>query len=306
MIKNLTKLFAVTALIKKLVETKESKSEGVTQLHPVKITGRTIFIREKEYLIRENYIDGTTPIIFLHSWGSDSLGSWFKILPTLRKKTSFVAIDLRNHGKSDSSWKRWDVEENADIVISILKELNISKCHLVGWSMGSAVSMAIAKKENTIVDKLVLITPFSWLGGAVYKDKTPFKLFVSFVRIRERLFPNLNPQSKFSYLKKSQAIKDEFSEWAWNNLHKSKDNFIYADGGRFVVPYDAREWINQIQNESLVIIGGKDKLVPEETSNEVVSRLNNVKVINFSNAGHSIPWTHDKELIEELIYFLGI
>ena len=37
MIKNLTKLFAVTALIKKLIETKESKSEGITQLHPVKI-----------------------------------------------------------------------------------------------------------------------------------------------------------------------------------------------------------------------------------------------------------------------------
>jgi len=41
----------------------------VTQLHPVKITGRTIFIREKEYLIRENYIDGTTPIIFFYIVG---------------------------------------------------------------------------------------------------------------------------------------------------------------------------------------------------------------------------------------------
>ena len=172
--------------------------------------------------------------------------------------------------------------------------------------MGSAVAMAIAKKESALVDKLVLITPFSWLGGAVYKDKTPFKIFISFVRIRERLFPNLNPQSKFSFLMKSQAIKEEFSDWAWNNLHKSKDDFIYADGGRFVVPYDAREWINQIQNESLVITGGKDKLVPEETSNEVVSRLNKVKLKNFNDAGHSIPWTHDKELLEELIYFLDI
>ncbi|MDA2969718.1 MAG: alpha/beta hydrolase [Actinomycetota bacterium] len=306
MIKNLTKLFAITALIKKLIETKVSKSEGVTQLHPVKIPGRTVFIREKEYLIRENYIEEKTPIIFLHSWGSDSLGSWFKILPAIKKKSSFIAIDLRNHGKSDSSWKRWNVEENADIVISILKTLNINKCHLVGWSMGSAVALAVAKKEKTLVDKLVLITPFSWLGGAVYKDKTPFKLFISFIRIRERLFPNLNPQSKFSYLMKSSSINDEYSEWAWNNLHKSKDDFIYADGGRFVVPYDAREWINQIENKCLVITGGKDRLVPEETSNEVVTRLKNVITKNFSDAGHSIPWTHDKELLDELSNFLEL
>ena len=28
---------------------------------------------------------------------------------------------MKNHGKSDSSWKRWDVDENADVVISILR-----------------------------------------------------------------------------------------------------------------------------------------------------------------------------------------
>ena len=102
---------------------------------------------------------------------------------------------------------------------------------------GSAVAMSIAKKNKSIVNKLVLITPFSWLGGAVYNDKLAFKIFVSFVRIRERLFPNFNPKSKFSFLRKSNAINDEYTEWAWNNLHKSKDDFIYADGGRFVVPY---------------------------------------------------------------------
>ena len=53
----------------------------------------------------------------------------------------------------------------------------------------------------------------------------------------------MNPQSKFSFLKKSNAIKDEYTDWAWNNLHKHKDDFIYEDGGRFVVPYDARPWI---------------------------------------------------------------
>ena len=97
MIKRLTKIFAFTAILKNLVETKKSKTEGITQLHPIKISGRTLYIREKEYFVRESYIDGTTPIVFLHSWGSDSLGSWFKVLPKYQKRNSFIAIDLKNH-----------------------------------------------------------------------------------------------------------------------------------------------------------------------------------------------------------------
>ena len=54
MIKTLTKIFAFTAVTKSLLETKKSQSEGTTQIHPSKIPGRTVFIREKEYFIREN------------------------------------------------------------------------------------------------------------------------------------------------------------------------------------------------------------------------------------------------------------
>ena len=303
MIKKLTKYFAIATLLKNLIGTKSDQAEGLTQIHPAKIPGRTVFIREKEYFIRESYIENTTPIIFLHSWGSDSLGSWFKILPFYRGKNSFVAIDMKNHGKSDSSWMRWDVDENADIVISILNQLGIKKCNLVGWSMGSAVALSASRKKKDLINKMVLITPFSWLGGAVYKDKPLFKVFVAIVRIRERLFPNMNPKSKYSYLRKTGALENEYTDWAWNNLHKSKDDFIYEDGGRYVVPYDARSWIKEISTETLVVTGGKDNLVPEETSQEVIKDLENVKEIIFNNASHSIPWTHDEQLINELEKF---
>ena len=303
MIKKLTKYFAIATLLKNLIGTKSDQAEGLTQIHPAKIPGRTVFIREKEYFIRESYIENTTPIIFLHSWGSDSLGSWFKILPFYRGKNSFVAIDMKNHGKSDSSWMRWDVDENADIVISILNQLGIKKCNLVGWSMGSAVALSVSRKKKDLINKMVLITPFSWLGGGVYKDKPLFKVFVAIVRIRERLFPNMNPKSKYSYLRKTGALENEYTDWAWNNLHKSKDDFIYEDGGRYVVPYDARSWIKEISTETLVVTGGKDNLVPEETSQEVIKDLENVKEIIFNNASHSIPWTHDEQLINELEKF---
>ena len=84
MIKTITKFFAFATILKNLLETKKGDISGNTQIHPSKFPGRTIFVREKEYFIRESYVDGTTPIVFLHSWGSDSLGSWFKVLPKIK------------------------------------------------------------------------------------------------------------------------------------------------------------------------------------------------------------------------------
>ena len=306
MIKTIAKVFAFTSIFKNLVLTQKSKTEGITQLHPIKIPGRTIFVREKEYFIRENIIDGTVPIVFLHSWGTDSLGSWFNVLPKIKNKNSFVTIDFKNHGRSDASWERWSVEENADIVISILEELNITKFNLVGWSMGSAVALTISRKIPKNVNKMVLITPFSWIEGERYKDNFLFKLLVGGVRIRERLFPNKNPQSKFSFLKKSIALKNEFTDWAWNNLHRSKDDFIYGDGGRHVVAFDSREWLSDIETETLAIIGGKDSLVPQKSSEEVITKMKNIESITFNNAYHGIPWTHDEELFDELVKFLNL
>ena len=232
------------------------------------------------------------------------MGSWFKVLPKYETKNSFVAIDLKNHGKSDASWERWDIDENADIVISVLKDLNISECYLVGWSMGSAVALSVTRKNRDLVKKLVLITPFSWQG---FSTESPlFKIFVAGVRVRERLFPNSNPQSKYSFLRKSKAVKNEYSDWAWNNLHKSKDNFIYADGGRFVVPFDARPWLGEINTETLVLTGGKDSLVPEHVSTEIIDGLPNVESKTFIDATHGIPWTHDQQLSDELDRFFEI
>ena len=251
-------------------------------------------------------VEGTIPIVFLHSWGTDSLGSWFNVLPKIKNVSSFITIDFKNHGRSDASWERWSVDENADIVISILDELNVSECHLVGWSMGSAVALTISKKIPERINKMVLVTPFSWIEGERYKDNFLFKLLVGGVRIRERLFPNKNPQSKYSFLKKSSALKNEFTDWAWNNLHRSKDDFIYGDGGRHVVAFDSRDWLGDIETETLALIGGKDSLVPQKASQEVTTKMQNITPITFTNALHGIPWTHDEELVEELTKFLNL
>ena len=54
LIKSLLKVAALGAFIFELIGTKEGKPEGNVQLHPIKLSGRTLFIREQEIFIRES------------------------------------------------------------------------------------------------------------------------------------------------------------------------------------------------------------------------------------------------------------
>ena len=54
MIKTIAKVFAFTSIFKNLVLTQKSKTEGITQLHPIKIPGRTVFVRERIFYKRKH------------------------------------------------------------------------------------------------------------------------------------------------------------------------------------------------------------------------------------------------------------
>lgn len=304
LIKSMLKVAAFGAFIFELIGTKESKPEGNVQLHPVKLSGRTLFIREQEIFIRESYLDDKPILVLLHSWGSDSLGSWFKTIPLLQDSYSIVAIDLKNHGRTDGSWTRWDITENADMVATVLKELGIEKSILIGWSIGSAVALAVSKNYPELVSKQVLVTPFAWTVNAEYKEKPWFSIVIGLVRIRERLFPRYNSNSKYKFLRESESLRDEHSDWAWSNLNRSKDAFIYQDGSRYVVPFDARSWAHEVITPTLAVIGGNDKLVPENVSKELTDLLPDVKVKKIGGATHAIPWSHAEELSFHIKDFL--
>ena len=237
MIKTLTKIFAFTAVTKSLLETKRSQSAGTTQIHPSKIPGRTLFIREKEYFIRENIMEGTTPIIFLHSWGSDSLGSWFKILPKIKNENSFVAIDMRNHGKSDASWDRWDVDENADVVISILKELvddidpESTKLIIGGHSLGALLSLKAISLPSLQEFKTRQVCAVGFglpPEGVTHIFDTPF--YKSTLAIRGQLVSEaIKPDVMFPWIKEEKEALDLTQESIY--LLTGEDDVVVGKDG---------------------------------------------------------------------------
>lgn len=85
-------------------------------------------------------VQGTgTPVILIHGYTSSAEGNWGRngIMEALAKNHKVVALDCRNHGKSDKPQP--GARGRPEDVIELLEHLKIEKAHFHGYSMGGSI-----------------------------------------------------------------------------------------------------------------------------------------------------------------------
>jgi pyruvate dehydrogenase E2 component (dihydrolipoamide acetyltransferase) len=114
----------------------------------VEVDGRRI-----RYLKRG---EGGEPMILIHGFGGD-LNNWLFNHEALAAEREVYALDLPGHGESAKAVGDGSLAMLADTVLGFMAALDIGAAHLVGHSMGGAVSLAVADKAPDAVRSLTLI-----------------------------------------------------------------------------------------------------------------------------------------------------
>jgi len=107
-------------------------------------------------------------MVFLHGFGGD-LNSWMFNQPVLAEHFSTHAIDLPGHGRSTLEVGQGSVPHFAANVLSLLDALEISAAHLVGHSLGGAISLFLALHHSERVLSASLVCP-GGLGAEINLD----------------------------------------------------------------------------------------------------------------------------------------
>lgn len=137
---------------------KEEQQEEQTEDH---ITGRYIFIdapvwgRTKIFV--ETAGDGSTPIVFLHTAGSDSR-QYHGVMNNsrMRQKCTMYAFDLPAHGRSfpGSNYIPGNHTNNEDAYVGTIREvvkgLKLTKPIICGASMAGQVCVAVAIRADEV------------------------------------------------------------------------------------------------------------------------------------------------------------
>ncbi|MDF2935902.1 MAG: hypothetical protein K0Q90_1275 [Paenibacillaceae bacterium] len=111
--------------------------------------------------------EGMPVILFLHFSGG-TLSMWDGILPQFTEGYRVIAPDMRGHGKSDKPETGYHVEDMANDMVLLLRELGIDRCHVVGSSMGAEIGLCLAaahpEKVSSLVCEGALYNEFGQLG----------------------------------------------------------------------------------------------------------------------------------------------
>jgi non-heme chloroperoxidase len=95
-------------------------------------------------------------VVLVHGWkGSHRL--WDPVIARLQETHRVVAFDLRGMGESEKPRCAYDFDELSDDLGAVIDALGLSDVVLVGWSMGTTVSLRYLERGGAGVVRLVIV-----------------------------------------------------------------------------------------------------------------------------------------------------
>ena len=228
------------------------------------------------YYKKENDLN---PIVFIHGVGLRK-EIWNPQLEFF-KDHNILTYDLLGHGKTPLEKKQLNFEDFTKQLLSLIKELEINKIHLVGFSLGSLIARHFAASHGNRLSSLVL-------HGSIYKRSKEQKRIV---QNRFELMKSDRPASKdralrrwFSdkFLRENKEMYGKIFSMLKENNH---DNFLKAY--KIFLNYeDDDQILNNINTNTLVTTGQYNVGSTTEMAKNLSEKIKDAKYIEIKNGKH--------------------
>jgi pimeloyl-ACP methyl ester carboxylesterase len=258
-----------------------------------------VYVGDHEYLVRQVGATDGPDVVLVHGLGGASLAEWFKIGPLLAERYHLTIVDNRSHGLSPKTTGRFEIEDVADDIAAVVAQLGIAEADFIGYSMGGAVTQAIAHRHPHLVRRLVLIATFarhprSWRLARVAGTLV--------IRAWERVTGVGSAEVRAGYLLATGAVDAQHARWLWEETHR-RDPEAGAAASLALLRFDSTAWIGSIRAPAMVIIPLSDQLVPNRWQYELAELLRSVTLVELVGARHEAPFTHAGQICEAVVEF---
>ncbi|MCD5396178.1 MAG: alpha/beta hydrolase [Candidatus Pacebacteria bacterium] len=238
----------------------------------ININGLKTFIRIKG--------QGET-LLILHGWGASSR-SWEEVQDLLSKNFRVICLDLPGFGKSDPPPYAWDVENYAQFIFALLRELKLKQFYLLGHSFGGAVALKLALIQPDKVKRLILVN-----AAIVRKPKTILKKILSF-------FAGII--SLFNFLPGYQFFRGSFYRLVLRKTDYLKTAGVMRQTFTKVISENLQPYCSKINIPTLIIWGEQDKITPLKDGILINKLIPNSRIITIKKTEHAPNLSHPEEL----------
>lgn len=261
----------------------------------------------------EIYGDGD-PLILIHGY-SYNKSVWVSQINTLSKDFKIIPIDVRGSGESSHPEEAFTMDDLVEDLKGLMDFLKIDRAHLMGWSMGGVIIQNFVLKYPEYADKLILIATHA---KALDKAGTN-TLRNSIIDIYE--LRKIDPKKAFFQLSKfmhSTKFRKEMEKNLKKKIHGiiTTEELIKDSTQNQCTPLDLKnltetsrshntlDKLSSIKNETLLLAGSKDRLVPVILLEEMHKKMPNSDLKIIQGAGHKLFLEAAPEVNNIIIDFL--
>ena len=251
------------------------------------------------------------PIVFSHGWPLTA-DSWEAQMFFLASKGfRCIAHDRRGHGRSSQPSEGNDMDTYADDLAVLLKQLDLKKVVLIGFSTGGGeVARYIGRHGTKRVAKAVLVSSVPPLmvktesnpGGLPIEVFNGFRS--AFLADRSQFFKDVPSGPFFGFnrsgAKVSQGMIDSWWLQGMMGGHKNTYECIKAFSET-----DFTKDLKKFDVPTLIIHGDDDQVVPIDAAGRASAKIiKGAKLIVYPGAPHGITDTHKDQLNADLLEFI--
>lgn len=217
------------------------------------------------------------PVVFVHGFGSDHK-AWLFNQAAIAETHPTYALDLPGHGASYKDAPDFSAQALAGVLGAFLDELRLADVHLVGHSLGAAVSVLAAETRPGAVKSLTLIAPAGLSGDIA----GPFlDGFVNESRAR-KLRPFIEMLVADPRLVTSEMVEDVLKFKRLDGAQEALEAIRAANFPGSAQTVTVQEALAALTIPVQVILGAGDNIIAGSRP----ARPSNAAYIEIAKAGH--------------------
>lgn len=248
----------------------------------------------------------TIPIVLIHGTGS-SLHTFEDWTTQLKNDYRVIRMDLPAYGLTGPFPDRnYSMDNYVNFIKNFLTALGIKKCVLGGNSLGGGIAWNFTTKYPEMVDKLILIdaagypTKAERLPLAFKIAQTPFIKNI-FTYITPRFVAKASVENVFAdKTKVTETLIDRYFELTLRKGNRQ----AFVDRLNTKKEMSTHQNIALIEQQTLVLWGEQDQLIPVKTAHQFHQDLPNDTLVIMKNVGHVPMEERPNQSLESVLLFL--
>ena len=244
---------------------------------------------------------GAPPVLFIQGLGTDKNGWVLQLLGTAPWYRA-VALDNRGAGRSDKPHGAYSLEQMAEDAVAVLDHAGVESAHVVGASMGGAISQMLAVTHPERIRSLTLACtagrnhPWREELLASWRDTALQKGFGALGHEAARWV--IGPRS-FRRLLPAMGWLGPLA------LGRPAHAFAAQCDAIINVDMSLAHRVSEIEVPTLVVVGNQDILTPRGDSEDLADRISTAELVVISGAAHGLMIEHATTFNRVLLDFLG-